>query len=63
MAERGTWSIATTGVGPQVAVGERVNVPTNERGDGTDVVPDPEGKFVVTACEPGLIEVRRIDEP
>jgi hypothetical protein len=63
MTEPGVMDIVTTGPGPQVAVGARVNVPTNEAGTGLDVVPDPDGKFIVVACEPDLIRVKRVEAP
>ena len=60
MAEPIVWSILTTGIGPHVAVGERVSVPTSESGMKLEVIPDPEGTFVVLACEPGLIRIQEV---
>ena len=63
MVEPRAMSIVKVSFGPEIAVGVRVRVPTNESGIVIDVVPDPDGEYTVLACEPGLIRVRRIDEP
>ena len=63
MIELGSMSVVKVSFGPEIAVGARVRVPTNESGVGLDVVPDPDGEYAVVACEPGLIRVRRVDEP
>jgi len=63
MVESRGMSIVKVSFGPEIAVGVRVRVPTNESGIGLDVIPDPDGEYAVLACEPGLIRVRRVDEP
>jgi hypothetical protein len=62
MAERRMFSILADGVTLQIAVGERVSLPTDSQGVDVGVVPDPAGTHVVVACQAGLLEVERIDD-
>jgi hypothetical protein len=62
MAERRLFSILSEGVQLQIAVGERVSLPTNGRGVDVGIVPDPVGTHIVICCDDGRLEVEEVDE-
>lgn len=58
-----TGEILTSGKGlVQLPIGTRINVPTREDRRGIDIIPDPEGKFVVTSCESGLVKFETFED-
>jgi hypothetical protein len=62
MVERRAFTILADDIRLQIVVGARVSLPTDGRGVGVGIVPDPAGTHIVVCCEADLLEVEQVEE-